>query len=339
MRIGSWSRSGCACGLLLASFSNSAGAQVFEAVGSRALGMGGAFVAVANDSSATWWNPAGLADGPFLDFVALARATTEITEELPARRDRATWIASGTPPIGFSYYHLKITDVRPFDPTGGADPNREDRRAGVPVRSLGVSQLGATLLQTLLTGIHVGTTLKYVRGTLRTGREDGLLPPSELLDRGEDYEGGEAENHFDLDLGALVITGPVRLGITGRNITEPEFAEGVFRLPRQVRAGAAFDVARAGGVPLTVAVDVDAMTYETASGDRRVVAVGGEQWLFARRLGIRAGARFNRVGAEDRTGTAGLSVSPRSGSYIDGHVVWGGSSGESGWGVAARVSF
>ena len=52
-----------------------AAAQPFEVVGMRALGMGGAFVAVANDSSATWWNPAGLAAGPFVD-VAVARAAS-----------------------------------------------------------------------------------------------------------------------------------------------------------------------------------------------------------------------------------------------------------------------
>lgn len=33
----------------------------FSIVGPRALGMGGAFVAVANDSTAVYWNPAGLA--------------------------------------------------------------------------------------------------------------------------------------------------------------------------------------------------------------------------------------------------------------------------------------
>ena len=40
--------------------------QIFESVGTRALGMGGAFVAVADDASAVWWNPAGLIVGqPF----------------------------------------------------------------------------------------------------------------------------------------------------------------------------------------------------------------------------------------------------------------------------------
>ena len=37
-----------------------AAAQTAEVVGTRALGMGGAFVAVADDPSAVYWNPAGL---------------------------------------------------------------------------------------------------------------------------------------------------------------------------------------------------------------------------------------------------------------------------------------
>ena len=41
-------------------------AQTFETVGTRAAGMGGAFVAVADDASAVYWNPAGLASAAYL---------------------------------------------------------------------------------------------------------------------------------------------------------------------------------------------------------------------------------------------------------------------------------
>src|SRR5688572_33180567 len=94
-----------------------ASAQVTEATGPRALGMGGAFVAVASDSSATWWNPAGLAAGPFFDM-SLARTVLSGASDLPAWRQKTSSFSIATPPVGFAYYRFRITDIQPFDPTG-----------------------------------------------------------------------------------------------------------------------------------------------------------------------------------------------------------------------------
>jgi hypothetical protein len=99
------------CAVLSIVLAAPARAQVVETVGTRALGMGGAFVAVADDSTATWWNPGALAAGPFLD-ISLARAVTEKAGELPVDRQEASGFALGTPPFGFSYYRLRITDIR-----------------------------------------------------------------------------------------------------------------------------------------------------------------------------------------------------------------------------------
>ncbi len=333
--------------LVCALTAGSAQAQVIETVGSRALGMGGAFVAVANDSSATWWNPAGIAAGPFVD-IAWGRSVTERAAELPASRDRGTWFALATLPAAFSYYRLRITDIQPFDPTGDTAANREDRRAGVPVQSVSVSQLGATVVRTLTQGVHAGTTLKYVRGTLRHGREDSLASPRDLLDAGDDYEGGDAQGRFDMDIGLLAVAGALRLGAVVKNVREPEFdAPGLtpdappaqFTMQRQVRVGAAFNPEGATGLPLTVALDVDALTYSTPSGDRRMVALGVEQWLFTRRLGLRAGGRMNTLGERELSATAGVTVALRGGLYLDGHGVLGRKVDEQGWGLAARISF
>ena len=325
-------------------------AQIVETVGSRALGMGGAFVAVASDGSATWWNPGGLGAGPFLDM-SLGRASTELGDTLPVWRQRMSWFAVGTPPVGLSYYRLRITDIQPFDPTGAGGAGREDRRAGVPVRLLSASQLGLTLVHTLIPGVHAGTTLKYLRGTLRRGREDVGVASGvsrklrdQLLDRGDALEGGDAENRFDLDVGVLAVAGPLRVGGLVRHVLEPEFgaagsAAPGLRLPRQVRVGVAFDPEMATGVPLTVALDADVRSYATASGDRRVIALGAEQWLASKRVGVRAGGRFNTVGGRERSATAGVSVAVRAGLFVDGHLVRGGSADEKGWGLAARISF
>jgi hypothetical protein len=329
------------CLLLSASIclmDTAASAQVVETVGSRALGMGGAFVAVASDSSATWWNPAGLAAGPFLD-VALARSVTETAGDLPVNRTKGSWFALGTPPFGVSYYTLKITDVQTLTPTVTESGSREDRRAGV--QSVGASQFGITVVQTLISGLHAGATLKYVRATVRGSEEDAALSSGALLDLGDGLEGGEADSAFDADLGLLGVAGPLRLGLLVRNVRRAEFegSAGAARLPRQVRVGVAYDRAGAGGVPLTVAVDADVRAIDTSSGERRNVALGVERWLAAQRVGLRAGARFNTVGGKERTATAGVSVAVRSGLFLDGHVVRGGSEDDRGWGVAARVSF
>ena len=302
------------------------------------MGMGGAFVAVAADSTATWWNPAGLATGPFSD-ISIGRGVTDLHTEGPARRDRLSWYAATSPAVGFSYYRLRITDIRGFGPTGQDPVDRQDTRAEVSVRSFSARSLGLTLVQSLLPGVHAGATLKYVRGTVRAGTDDGTREVDELLDRGDDLEGGDAENKFDLDAGLIGQAGPIRVGAVMRNIRRLRFGDGAFELPRQTRVGAAIDAEKAGGPPLILAVDFDVKAYATGSGDRRVIAGGVEQWLFAKRLGLRAGARFNRVGARERATTAGASVAIRNGAYVEGQIVRGGSEAERGWGIGGRVSF
>ena len=77
-------------------------AQLYEIVGIRAQGMGGAFIAVADDATATWWNPAGIAAVPF--FNAVDRVTT--ASGGPAAGDALTAVSLAFPALGLSYYRL-----------------------------------------------------------------------------------------------------------------------------------------------------------------------------------------------------------------------------------------
>ena len=209
------------------------------------------------------------------------------------------------------------------------------------MRSLSARQFGLTVVQSLLPGVHAGATLKYERGTVRVGTDDGSRSDSDLLDAGEDLEGGNASNQFDLDAGLMAVAGPVRLGAVMRNILKPDFGSEVtpFVLPRQVRLGAAIDTEQVGGPPFIVSIDADVMTYATGTGDRRVVALGAERWLWSKRIAVRGGGRFNTVGANERAATAGGSVAVRNGLYLEGYIVRGGSEAERGWGLGTRVSF
>jgi hypothetical protein len=312
-----------------------AAAQNIETVGAQALGMGGAFVAVASDGTASWWNPGGLAAGPFFDS-SIGRGSEEPS---PGSRANTTWFAIGTPPLGFSNYRFRLANLKSSDPTAGHRGNPDKDGGAVPVHAWQVSQWGLTLVQTLVPGVHAGATLKYVRGTVRIGVADAGLTGTALLDEAEVLSGGEVASHFDLDLGVLAVTGPVRLGALMRNLAEPEFGSGGPRLPRQLRVGAAFDAEAAGGPALLLSVDVDTLAYASASGERRIVAAGVEQWLGGRRIGVRAGVRQNQTGDRERVWTGGTSVRLGRSFYLDGYIVRGREAGEQGWGLATRVSY
>src|SRR3954465_6491061 len=98
-------------------------AQAIESAGSRAPGMGGAFVAVASDSSATWWNPAGLAAGPFLDLAVSWNVLQAGGDAAAAWRTHLSAFSFAPPPAGVSYYRFRLTEVAPAGTTatGQAD--------------------------------------------------------------------------------------------------------------------------------------------------------------------------------------------------------------------------
>src|SRR5262247_2060913 len=92
-------------------------AQRFDNFGIRARGMAGAFVAVADDSSATWWNPAGLASGTVLDAQYERGRVTQPSEPVdtaPASRATTSGFALTFPALGISYYRLRISEIRPI---------------------------------------------------------------------------------------------------------------------------------------------------------------------------------------------------------------------------------
>jgi len=327
-----------------------ASAQTFEAVGIRALGMGGAFVAVADDATATYWNPAGLGTGAYFS-AALEHDTTDTISQRGqplagidgARRDTETGFAMAFPALGLSYYNLQMSEVAPTPAAGSAGSRQELRPAGVS--SLLTREFGVTLVQTLLPGLVVGSTLKLVRGTVSAGPGGVGGTAAQALDQAAALS-GRTSGVFDLDLGAMETIGPFRLGIVARNVRQPQFQgpAGVdpVTLRRQVRVGAAVapELSGRGRLQgLTIAVDADLTRSLTVFGERRHVAAGVEAWLLQRRLGIRGGIRVNTLNQALPVGTAGISVALRTGMYLDGEISRGEDAAARGWGVGARVTF
>ena len=323
-------------------FAAPAPGQVFESVGTRALGMAGAFVAVSDDATAAYWNPAGLPSGALfsllVDHSNSERWSDPSQPDTPAAAQVGTIVALSTDTFAFSYYRLRINQVeRPHPPEASSDLARKDQRGEATLRSVETHNLALTGAQLLYPGVSLGTTLRFVRGSVGVAPGDLAETSDDLLRQAENL-GRRGDNDVDLDVGLMLGTQTVRVGVVARNLLEATFDTpdgSSLRLERQVRAGVG--IRTVGG--LLVAADVDLNRSEAAVGDRRNLAVGAEHW-FGDWLGVRGGARFNLEDDDPQAvGTFGLSVALSSGVYLDAQLTRGRHSVERGWGIAGRVGF
>ena len=305
--------------------------------------MGGAFVAVADDATATWWNPAGLVTGNFMSVVAESGSVSEprdAPDEGPARRDRATGFALTVPVLGFSYYRLRISEIAPVPPTTdtGGGGRQDQGAAETALHSIALSQLGVTVGQSIGEYFVIASTLKLVRaGASASSVEAG----ADLLDRADDLDVSH-DTRGDLDIGAMAAFGAVRLGLGIRNLTTPEFGDGPERLKidRQVRAGVAFLAAPRGALSaVTVAVDGDLTRTRTVTGDVRHIARGMETWFGQRRVGVRSGVSIDTVGPVRTTGAAGGSVLLPYGIQVSGAALFGADTSRNGWRLSLGMAF
>ncbi len=329
-----------------------AGAQVFESVGTRALGMGGAFVAVADDVTAVYWNPAGLVNGAIVEG-SVQYGTAQNPVDASSRPTaaggwRATnlFVGFALPSFGVSFVRTPIGQVVP--PTAQPSESRQnDRPAPVQVAALTADQLGVTVLQSIVSNLVAGTTLKLERGSFAADTSSAE-PLSAALDQALALP-ASGVTRFDLDVGVLGWIGPVRLGLVGRNLLAPSFAPDSDGAPtglqRQVRVGLAvtpgFEPGRTASARPTTTVSVDGDVTETKlpTGSERHVAAGAERWLAGRRLALRGGVRANTVGGARPVATLGASVAVSARLLGEAHVARGSATTGQSWSVGARFAY
>jgi len=211
-------------------------------------------------------------------------------------------------------------------------------------RAFDVSSAGITLVQSIGDYLVVGGTVKLLHGgaasqaVLSGTSVESALDAVQRLDTTDRTVG-------DADVGALAFAGPVRLAVVARNLGSHRFGsgmdEGMFRLERNVRVGAALGPAPPWSRRAwTLALDADLTTTHAADGERRAIAIGGERWLgTSKRLALRAGGRVQTTGDLRATVSGGASVAVKTGVFVEGQVSGGGDQAATGWGLAGRVTF
>jgi len=279
----------------------SASAQTTDLVGVRALGMGGAFTAVADDATASWWNPAGLASGAYVS------AILEYAHPEDGPGEGLRGVSLAFPALGLSYYRL------PRPPSSSAsidtDPgSREDEGS--------LSVFGATVGQSLGRHLVIGSTVKVLNANdIETGLDIGAMA---------------AFGRARFGLMVRNVTEPDFVS-----------TEGAFTLRRHARAGAAFTVTPRKVIgAATMSIDADLVKSDTRFGDDRRVAIGGEVWTSRRNLGFRGGASRSTLGERRTAFSGGVSGAFRTGMFVDAYVTAAGTDeSRDGWGLAFRVTF
>lgn len=287
-------------------------------LGARAMGMGGAYAALANDAAAVYWNPAGLAE------VSVVSVTPVVAVETTARGDLSnfqkltgtesnvtlptgdfTLGASGAGLAGIVTKRFGITYLpeatlsaeflfRSDPPPEGAEPisgngSKFSARASIYNDTVVSGALPLAKAPFGLGGVNVGANLKFIRGrhfsaekTLEVTEPGQLGEPVRL---NQDSTG----NGFGLDLGAQgKLTDKIRFGVVARDLVNSVSWSGVVPEPRKP----AFQAGVALKAPLGLTLAADLENAELG-GDRATrLRLGLEESLFGI-LAVRAGYRTN----------------------------------------------
>lgn len=276
-------------------------------IGARAMGMAGAFVAVANDPSAIYWNPAGVA--------SMVRREAMVSN--------VQW------PADISYTHL--TYIAPVKKLGGSvgvqfgaltteiEETTEERPFGTGV-TFGYAdwQAGLTYSARLTDRLLVGVGAKYVH-----------------QDLGADV-GGTSANNLLVDLGTIYYLGisSVRIGMTMAHFG-PDFSPGGeyvsettgevreydgYSPPTTFRFGVAWEPIEKADHRLTTSIAFD------QPSDNQFDTRAGLEYEFSRRFALRTGYDLN---ASEIKFAAGAGFYPEFGTvrgtldyaYSDGGVL------------------
>jgi hypothetical protein len=275
----SFVRSGAVVVALLLSISHSTLAAFLDTgVGARPVGMGGAFTAIADDSNAPMYNPAGIVQ---VQWNELAAAYANLFSGLS--------IYAGDDSTEFNQSYFAYTS-RPLPHIGSLGVSwksfnathlyREDTIALTYARNIG------DFIPAFDNALAVGINLKHLRRSVSLDSFSSNDPV---------FAGGDSASAQTLDLGALYKpqSGPLegfRVALVGMNLTRPDVGfQATDKLPLEGRLGLAY---QSRHLPwLVPSVDVSRRNGVTG------VAGGAESWLFRNTLGLRGGANKDEAAA------------------------------------------
>jgi len=228
-------------------------------MGARALGMGGAFSAIADDATAVYWNPAGLAavssDEVNFDFAKYFQ-DVNIGQAAYTRK-----VGAGQMGVGLTYLIVPSIEKRDTNDAVGVVPSQGTFNASDAALSVAYARKNA--IPSLIDDVDGGAAFKVIRSAI----------------------GSKSAIAVAVDLGATVrAKNGMRFALGVQNLGTPmKFDKVSDPLPLSLRAGAAYEPVKA----LTLGLTLDQYLID----QKFYAAFGGEYWL-RDALALRAGYRY-----------------------------------------------
>ncbi len=277
-------------------------------IGARSAAMGGAFVAVSNDLTAIYWNPAGLSR---LQTLQVGFMHAELIADTKFDWGAMLFPLNRLGAIGFSVTSLTHDDmeIRTIEEPEGTGE----------FFSAGDLSLGLSYAINLTDRFSIGFNGKYVRsqifnesasaigfdvGTLFITSFNGLRIGATIINFGQKMK------LRGRDLVILVDPDPDKLGSNDRIVSE--YQTGSFDLPLAFRAGIAMDVFKVKSNRLTISLEAF-----TPSDNAESVNAGME-YMFSDFASIRFGynSLFKAESEEGFTGGGGINLNLMDGSRV-----------------------
>ncbi len=327
---------------------NASHAVEFAVVGARAVGMGGAGVAVTSDAYATYWNPAGLAMSKTIDIrvgfsiqgidrlgvqdtldqiKSIDKSNVANQGQLQALVDKINRPGASVSAIGAGGAYMKgyfgdhafgfsLADVATagmFTPTRLTVNTNGNTRLTVDgqlaLQGLEARQATFSYAYAFLDRtLAIGVTGKLIQGA---AYNDTATVTGGDVTVSDNLGKAKTSNAFGIDVGAVYRPSSwLRVGIVAKDINQPTF---------DTPAGGEFKLTPQvrGGVAvnpwetLTVTMDADVTSNKTLVPDikSRVISLGAEQTIFSELLSLRIGAFKNTADANSYiTPTAGFGI-------------------------------
>lgn len=201
--------------------------------GARSLGMGGAFVPLADDGSAAYWNPAGLAQ--FRNVQVTASHAFLFKNVADHSFVNASFPVGRGLTVGLSWIYVKVADVPAFTaiegrPSLGPLPTRDSEQ----VYLLSIAKMlafdgGSELVGSLPIEIPIAVNVKYLHQSLGTVASNGVgLDFGMMLRMGlVDATGSQNAGHLAMGLSVRDIVGTyVRSNIGPNETIKPSIRMG-----------------------------------------------------------------------------------------------------------------